>query len=73
MSSRNVHLSLEQRAVAPILHRTMKDAVKRLRNGDDLETVMVDGARTLEDAGFTLDYFEARHAETLAPLHSIKD
>jgi pantoate--beta-alanine ligase len=73
MSSRNVYLTPEQRAVAPILHRTMKDAVKRLRNGDDLETVMTDGTITIEDAGFTLDYFEARHAETLAPVHSIKD
>ncbi|MEO6382750.1 MAG: pantoate--beta-alanine ligase [Nitrobacter sp.] len=73
MSSRNVYLTPEQRAVAPRLHRTMKDAVKRLRNGDDLETVMTDGAITIEDAGFALDYFEARHAETLAPVHSIKD
>jgi pantoate--beta-alanine ligase len=73
MSSRNVYLTPEQRAVAPILHRTMKGAVKRLRNGDDLETVMADGTKTIEDAGFALDYFEARHAETLAPVHSIKD
>ena len=73
MSSRNVYLTPEQRAVAPILHRTMKDAVKRLRNGDDLETVMADGTKTIEDAGFALDYFEARHAETLAPVRSIKD
>jgi pantoate--beta-alanine ligase len=34
---------------------------------------MADGARTIGDAGFALDYFEARHAETLAPIRSIKD
>jgi pantoate--beta-alanine ligase len=73
MSSRNVYLSIEQRAVAPTLHRVMKDAARRLRNGDDLETVMADGTRTIGNAGFTLDYFEARHAETLAPIRSIKD
>ncbi|MEH6950310.1 pantoate--beta-alanine ligase [Nitrobacter sp. NHB1] len=73
MSSRNVYLSAEQRAVAPTLHRVMKDAVKRLRNGSDLEAVMADGTRTIGNAGFTLDYFEARHAETLAPVRSIKD
>jgi pantoate--beta-alanine ligase len=73
MSSRNVYLSVQQRAVAPTLHRVMKDAAKRLRTGDDLEIVMADGARTIGDAGFMLDYFEARHAETLAPIHSIKD
>jgi pantoate--beta-alanine ligase len=73
MSSRNVYLTPEQRAVAPILHRAMKDAAKRLRNGDDLKTVMASGAKTIESSGFTLDYFEARHAETLAPVGSAKD
>jgi pantoate--beta-alanine ligase len=73
MSSRNVYLSSEQRAVAPTLHRVMKDSARRLRNGDDLETVMTEGARTIADTGFVLDYFEARQAETLAPIRSIKD
>ncbi|GEC15918.1 pantoate--beta-alanine ligase [Nitrobacter winogradskyi] len=73
MSSRNVYLSNEQRARAPALYRTLKDAAGRLRNGDHLEAVMSDGARTIEDAGFSLDYFEARHAETLSPAGSLKD
>jgi pantoate--beta-alanine ligase len=73
MSSRNVYLSPEQRTVAPTLHRVMKDAAKRLRASDNLKTVMADGARTIENTGFVLDYFEARHAETLALIPSIKD
>lgn len=73
MSSRNVYLSKEQRALAPTLYRVMKDAVERLRNGGDLESVMADGAKMIEDAGFSLDYFEARDAETLSPIRSIKD
>jgi len=73
MSSRNVYLSPEQRAVAPTLHRAMKDAAKRLRNGDDLKIAMAEGTRTIANAGFALDYFEARHAETLAPILSIED
>jgi pantoate--beta-alanine ligase len=73
MSSRNVYLSPEQRAIAPILHRTMKDAARRLRNGHDLKAVMTSGSRTIQDAGFALDYFEARHAETLAQVSSIED
>ncbi|MGN6117393.1 MAG: pantoate--beta-alanine ligase [Nitrobacter sp.] len=73
MSSRNVYLSPEQRAVAPMLHRVMKETAGRLRNGDDLKTVMTSGSRTIQDAGFALDYFEARHAETLAPVASIDD
>lgn len=73
MSSRNVYLSNEQRALAPALYRALKDAAGRLRNGDHLEAVIADGARAIEDAGFSLDYFEARHAETLSPVGSLKD
>jgi pantoate--beta-alanine ligase len=32
-----------------------------------------DGRRTIADAGFALDYLEARHALTLAPVSSRKD
>jgi pantoate--beta-alanine ligase len=73
MSSRNVYLTPEQRVAAPVLHRTMKQAAERLRAGDDLATVMAEGAEMIENAGFTLDYFEARHSETLAPVASLKD
>jgi pantoate--beta-alanine ligase len=73
MSSRNVYLSPEQRAVAPLLHRTMKESAARLRAGDDIETAMAGGAGIITAAGFALDYFEVRHAETLAPMHSKKD
>ena len=31
------------------------------------------GAELIKDAGFALDYFEVRHAETLAPIASLKD
>ncbi|MET0706548.1 MAG: pantoate--beta-alanine ligase [Tardiphaga sp.] len=73
MSSRNVYLSTEQRAAAPALYRTMKATAKRLKAGDDLPTAMADGATLITGAGFALDYFEARHAESLAPISSLKD
>ena len=34
---------------------------------------MAGGAELIGAAGFTLDYFEARHARTLAPIESGKD
>jgi pantoate--beta-alanine ligase len=34
---------------------------------------MAGGAEMIAEAGFTLDYFEVRHAETLAPIGSVKD
>jgi pantoate--beta-alanine ligase len=73
MSSRNVYLSPEERATAPVLHRAMKDTAKRLRAGDDLKAAMASGAAMITAAGFALDYFEARHAESLAPITALKD
>jgi pantoate--beta-alanine ligase len=73
MSSRNVYLSAEERQVAPVLYKAMKESAKRLRAGDDVEAAMAGGAELIEHAGFVLDYFEARHAETLAPIASVKD
>jgi pantoate--beta-alanine ligase len=73
MSSRNVYLSPEQRLMAPELYRAMKESVRRLRAGDDIEAAKAAGAGLIVDAGFALDYFEVRHAETLAPVGSAKD
>jgi pantoate--beta-alanine ligase len=73
MSSRNVYLSAEERQTAPTLYRAMKESAKRLRAGDDLKAAMEAGAELIADAGFVLDYFEARHADTLAPIASLKD
>ena len=73
MSSRNVYLSPEERRTAPGLYRAMKEAARRLRAGDDIEAAMAGGAELAAGAGFTLDYFEVRHAETLAPIASLND
>jgi pantoate--beta-alanine ligase len=73
MSSRNVYLSPDQRRVAPELYRALKQSAQRLRAGDDLETAMAGGAALVAAAGFALDYFEVRHARTLAPIASGKD
>ena len=73
MSSRNVYLSPEERATAPTLYRAMKECAGRLRAGGDIEAAMAGGAELVTNAGFILDYFEARHADTLAPIASVKD
>src|SRR6202046_1627584 len=73
MSSRNVYLSPEERRAAPVLYRAMKQAAGRLRAGDDVGGGMPAGAGLIAAAGFALDYFEVRHAETLAPIASVKD
>src|ERR1700737_583774 len=73
MSSRNIYLTPEERRAAPELYRAMKESARRLRAGDDIKAAMAGGAELVVGAGFTLDYFEARHAETLAPIASVKD
>jgi pantoate--beta-alanine ligase len=73
MSSRNVYLSPEQRHAAPQLHRVMKESAGRLRAGEAVGPVMAAGAELIKNAGFALDYLEVRHAETLAPIASLKD
>jgi pantoate--beta-alanine ligase len=72
-SSRNVYLTPEERLTAPALYRAMKETAKRLRGGDDLEAAVAGGAELIAAAGFALDYFEARHAQTLAPVKFPKD
>jgi pantoate--beta-alanine ligase len=72
MSSRNLYLSPEERRIAPTLFRAMKETVRRARAGEDLQAAIALGAEMIRAAGFVLDYFEVRHAETLAPVESIK-
>jgi pantoate--beta-alanine ligase len=73
MSSRNVYLAPEERRAAPVLYRAMKESAKRLREGLDIGATMAGGAELITNAGFVLDYFEVRHAETLAPIASAHD
>jgi pantoate--beta-alanine ligase len=73
MSSRNIYLSPEERRAAPKLYQAMKESAGRLRAGGDIEAAVAVGAEILKAAGFTVDYFEARHGETLAPIASAKD
>ena len=73
MSSRNVYLAPEERRAAPVLYRAMKQAAGRLRAGDDVGAAIAAGAELVAGAGFALDYFEVRHAETLAPVASVED
>jgi pantoate--beta-alanine ligase len=73
MSSRNVYLAADERRVATELFRAMKDSAKRLKAGEDIEAAMAAGSAIITAAGFELDYFELRHADTLAPVSSLDD
>jgi pantoate--beta-alanine ligase len=70
LSSRNAYLSVAERALAPSLHRVLKECAAKISNGDPIEPTLEDGRGEIAALGFALDYLEARHALTLAPIAS---
>jgi len=73
LSSRNVYLSELERNHAPVLYRTLKTCAARVKAGEPMEMVLEEGRLDIARAEFALDYLEARHALTLAPIASVKD
>ncbi|MEM9735117.1 MAG: pantoate--beta-alanine ligase [Pseudomonadota bacterium] len=71
MSSRNRYLTAEERAIAPALHRALSAARAKIARGQPLAEACAAGGAAVLAAGFAkLDYFEARHGESLAPLEA---
>ncbi len=70
LSSRNVYLSASERAAAPTLYQVLKQSAARIKNGAGIERTLAAGHTQIEDAGFQVDYLEARDALTLEPLRS---
>lgn len=73
LSSRNAYLSSAERAVAPMLYKVLKGCASRIKNGEKIDRVLNVGRIEVDLAGFALDYLEARHALTLAPVVSLKE
>jgi pantoate--beta-alanine ligase len=73
LSSRNAYLSAAQRASAPTLYRVLRTSAMRIKKSEKIEHVLDVGRIEIARAGFALDYLEARHALTLAPVKSRKD
>jgi pantoate--beta-alanine ligase len=73
LSSRNVYLSSAERAVAPMLYKVLKGCASRIKSGEKIDRVLNVGRIEVDLAGFSLDYLEARHALTLAPVASLKE
>ena len=68
LSSRNAYLSDEERATAPLLFETLSAAGTGLQNGRrDFAELEKESSGRLEDAGFSVDYFAIRRAQSLEP------
>jgi len=69
LSSRNVYLTAEERAVAPRLNQALRTAAEALRSGARVDAAEAAGRAGLAAAGFNpIDYFEARGADDLRQL-----
>jgi pantoate--beta-alanine ligase len=68
LSSRNRYLGPEERAKAPLLHMVMREIASKSADGEQLHAALEEGRATLRNAGFVIDYLEARDERTLAPL-----
>ncbi len=68
LSSRNAYLSAEERARAPKLHAMLRALSGRLRRSAAPDVDLSEARRALDRAGFSVDYLEARNADTLAPV-----
>ncbi|AUM71832.1 pantoate--beta-alanine ligase [Pseudomonas fluorescens] len=71
LSSRNGFLSPEQRAVAPVVYRSLSLIAEAIRQGQrDFPALIGEQLKQLEAAGLRPDYLEIRHAKTLRPASS---
>ena len=73
MSSRNVYLSPEERAVAPLLKATLEKTAGLLEaspSDREIEAVLASARSELAQGGFEVDYFALVNSRTLEPLLS---
>lgn len=68
MSSRNRNLNEQQHIIAVKLQQQLLQVAKAVQDENNLSSSLTSDAReTLEQAGFSVDYFEICHQQTLQP------
>ncbi|CAA7611483.1 pantothenate synthetase [Candidatus Terasakiella magnetica] len=73
MSSRNAYMSEAERAIAPVVHKTLTHVAEGLRAGKTGSDLCRDAVETLLAAGLaSVDYIEIRDAATLAPVERLE-
>jgi pantoate--beta-alanine ligase len=73
LSSRNVFLSTEERALAPSLYAALCACASDIRRDVPIKAAIDTARANLAAAHFVTDYFEARHPGTLEPIASRGD
>lgn len=72
LSSRNRYLDPAERALAPNLHAVLDAVAATCRTGAPTGPAIAEGAATLEEAGFRVQYLAVCDAHTLAPLDRVQ-
>ncbi len=73
MSSRNIYLSAQERAVAPALFRALSSLAEKISGGSPITEAEETARHSVLAAGFdSVDYLTLRDAETLAPLVALE-
>lgn len=73
MSSRNLLLSPECRASAPLIHRTLVEACNQIGQMSVKDMISWVESRVNQDKNLRVEYFEISNAETLEPVGSWTD
>jgi len=71
LSSRNAYLNVQERAIAPLMYRTISDIAQDIAQGRAIDESVEAGRVRLESAGFLVDYLEVRDSKDLALLSEI--
>ncbi|MBX2939756.1 MAG: pantoate--beta-alanine ligase [Ferruginibacter sp.] len=67
MSSRNRRLTTDQRQRAPLIYKALL-SVKNKLHTKDVNTIIINEIRNLEESGFKVDYLQLANAFNLEPL-----
>jgi pantoate--beta-alanine ligase len=73
MSSRNVYLSPEDRAIAPLIYQTLNLAGAAVLKCEPVASVRDRSLASLEESGFAVDYFELVTLNDLEPTYELTE
>ena len=73
MSSRNVRLSPEDRAIAPLIHKVLQEAADMVGDYSPSEIQKQVTAKLRAEPRFKLEYFEIVDGRTLLPIRLFED
>ena len=66
MSSRNGYLTAEEKAIAPVLYKTLKWLAQAIKTNKNFDELSQQATEKINQAGLTTDYISICHAYTLA-------